>query len=89
MPLDRERISPFQIESRVPFYLKGHLTTMSKHTNYHTIPLHIDFLDVEELIGQIEIIASPMKVTLIFFWNAYYLKFRDSSAIHLTTLWKY
>ena len=41
--------------------------TIGKHTNNQRMPLHIDFLDVEELISQIEIVASPMKVTLFSF----------------------
>ena len=38
---------------------------MGKHRNDDKMPLHVDFLDVEVLIGQIEVIASPMKVTIL------------------------
>ena len=36
---------------------------MGKGRNNKKMPLHVDFLDVEKLIGQLEVKASPMKVT--------------------------
>ena len=38
---------------------------MGKQRNYQKMPLHVDFLDVDKLIGQVEVLASPMKVTLV------------------------
>ena len=36
---------------------------MGKQMNSQRMPLHVDFLDVDKLLVQVEAMASPMKVT--------------------------
>ena len=40
---------------------------MGKQMNSLRMPLHVDFLDVDKLLVQVEAMASPMKVTLVSF----------------------
>ena len=53
-----------QIDSRIPFYHKGFLVRMGKRRNSQKMPLHVDFLDIDRLIGQVKVMASHMKVTI-------------------------
>ena len=54
-----------QVDLRVPFYHKGQLIRKGKQRNYQKMPLYVDFLDVDKLISQVEVMALPMKVTLV------------------------
>ena len=37
---------------------------MGKRRNSQKMPLHVDFLDIDRLIGQVKVMASHMKVTI-------------------------